>query len=128
MASALYPIGKGAFMGADIDIDNDTIKLALVADAYTYSAAHDFWNDVSSNVVGTPATLTISRTDNVVDATDVTYTSVSGADIGALVMYKDTGDPATSPLIAFIDIATVSPNGGDINVNFDNGANKIFAL
>jgi hypothetical protein len=48
-----------------------------------------------------------------------------------VVIWKDTGNPATSPLIALIDTATgipVATTGGDITVYFDNGANKIFKL
>ena len=48
-----------------------------------------------------------------------------------MLIYKDTGDNATSPLIALIDSATglpITPNGGDIIVVWDNGANKIFKL
>ena len=65
------------------------------------------------------------------DANDVTFTSVTGASIEAIVLYKDTGTDSTSPLIAFIDTATglpITPNGGDIIVTWDNGANKIFKL
>ena len=49
----------------------------------------------------------------------------------ALLIYKDTGTEATSPLIAYIDTATglpVTPNGGNITVTWDNGTNKIFKL
>ena len=47
------------------------------------------------------------------------------------MLYRDTGVEATSALIAYIDTATglpITPNGGDIIVNWDNGANKIFRL
>ena len=48
-----------------------------------------------------------------------------------LVIYRDTGVEGTSALIAYIDAATglpITPNGGDIIVAWDNGANKIFKL
>ena len=48
-----------------------------------------------------------------------------------MVIYQDTGDVNTSRLIAFIDTATglpVTPNGGDIVVEWSNGAVKIFKL
>jgi phage tail sheath gpL-like len=67
----------------------------------------------------------------VADAADFSWTGVSGAQSEAIVVYKDTGSAATSNLIAFIDTATnlpVTPNGGDITVTLDNGANRIFAL
>ena len=47
------------------------------------------------------------------------------------MIYRDTGTEATSPLIAYIDTATglpITPNGGDIIVVWDDGANKIFRL
>ncbi len=65
------------------------------------------------------------------DGADVTFTSVSGPTIEAIVIYRDTGTEATSPLIAYIDTATglpITPNGGDIIVTWDNGANKIFKV
>jgi hypothetical protein len=38
---------------------------------------------------------------------------------------------SSSPLICIFDTATnlpVTPNGGDITIQFDNGTNKIFKL
>lgn len=129
MASALYPSFKELLLGGDIALDSDTIKAAIVdTGTYTYSSAHDFYNDVSG-VVGTPQTLASkSITSGVFDAADVTYTAVSGNSVEAVVLYKDTGNTATSPLIAYIDGISVTPNGGNITVQWDNGANKIFAL
>ncbi len=49
----------------------------------------------------------------------------------AMILFKDTGVESTSRLIAYMDTAVglpTTPNGSDINVVFDNGANKIFKL
>lgn len=131
MANALYPIGKKAILDADIDLLSDTIKVALVdTGTYTYSAAHDFYNDVSG-VVGTPGTLASkTTTGGVFDAADLTFTAVSGSSVEALIIYKDTGNAATSNLIAYIDTAAsglpVTPNGGDITITWN--ASGIFAI
>ena len=59
---------------------------------------------------------------------------MSGATINAIVIYKDTGTEATSPLIAYIDTATglpITPNGGDIIVTWDeinSGINNLISL
>lgn len=129
MASALYPSFKALLLGGDIDLANDTIKAALIdTGTYTYSSAHDFYNDLSG-VVGTPGTLASkSITSGVFDAADQVYSSVSGASVEAVVLYKDTGNTATSDLIAYIDGISVTPNGGNITVAWDNGSSKIFAL
>lgn len=134
MANVKYPSYKELIMGTGLNLSSDTIKAALVdTGTYTYSAAHDFYNDVSAAVVGTPVTLASKTiTGGVFDAADVTFTSVSGSTVEAIVIYKDTGNTATSPLIAYIDSVSsglpVIPNGGNINITWDSGANKIFAL
>ena len=133
MTNALYTKAKEAFLSAGVNLASDTIKVALV-DTGTYTvniATHQFYSSVTG-VVGTPQTLASKTvTNGVFDAADVTFTSVTGATVEALIIYKDTGSSATSPLIAYIDTATglaVTPNGGDITITWDNGANKIFAL
>jgi hypothetical protein len=54
-----------------------------------------------------PVTLTSATTGGAADASDCTFSAVSGASIEAIVIYKDTGTESTSPLIAIIDTATV---------------------
>lgn len=134
MANLLYDKGREKFLSGSISWSGDTIKVALV-DTASYainSSSDEFYSTVSAAVVGTPQTLgTKTVTAGVADSADVTYTAVTGATVEALVIYKDTGVAATSPLIAYIDSATnlpVTPNGGDITITWDNGANKIFKL
>jgi len=135
MASALYDKARKAFADGDIDLLNDTIKCVLI-DAADYTvdlANHDFLDDVASGArVGTVQTLgSKTTTAGVFDAADVTFSSVSGDQCEAILIYKDTGTEGTSPLIAYIDSATglpVTPNGGDIQIQWDNGSNKIFKL
>lgn len=135
MSNALYDKGREAFLKGDIDWLNDDIKVVLVdTDDYSVDLAnHDFLNDIdagarvatSSNLAGKTATA------GVADANDATFSAVTGDVSEALAIYKDTGDPSTSPLIAYIDAATglpVTPNGGDIVIQWDDGANKIFKL
>lgn len=136
MASALYPKFKEALLSQSpsIDLDTDTIKVALVNTStdYTYSSSHQYKSSVTSYAGTTDQTLTSpSITNGVFDAADVTFSAVaiSGSKTAAaLVVYKDTGSAATSPLIAYIEVSAVTPNGGDIGVTWDSGANKILAL
>ena len=129
MASAIYPKFKQKLMEGSINIPSDTIKIALVdTGTYTYSASHEFFSSITG-VVGTPVTLSNKTvTSGVFDADDAVFSAVSGASVEAVVIYKDTGSAATSPLIIFIDGISVTPNGGSITIQFDSGANKIFAL
>lgn len=136
MANALYAKFKESLLSQNpsVDLDTDTIKVALVSSTYTPNTASNQYYSSVSGVIGTPATLSgKSVTDGVFDASDVTFTSVtSTATVTQLVLYKDTGTASNSPLIALIDSATsglpVTPNGGDITISWDNGTNKIFRL
>jgi hypothetical protein len=133
MANAIYPLYKQALLDAssDVDLNDGTVKVALVdTDTYTYSAAHDFLDDLSG-VVGTAQTIgNTTVTGGVFDGDNVTFTAVSGAEVEALVIYIDTGNAATSRLVAYIDTGQtglpVTPNGGDIQIQWN--ASGIFAL
>jgi len=134
MANKLFPKGAEKLLsGSSINLVSDTIKVALLSDAYTYSASHEFLSDVSASALNTAQTLgTKTVTGGVFDAADAVYTAVTaGANARYLAIYKDTGVAGTSPLIHFVDTVTGLPmatNGGDITVQWDNGAYKIFSL
>lgn len=135
MANALYDKGREKFLKGEISWSNDNIKAVLVDIAdYTVNITTDeFLSSVASGGrVATSANFTGKTTSSgIADATDITWAAVIGDPSEAIVIYKDTGSPATSPLIAYIDTATglpVTPNGGDIQVTWDNGTNKIFKL
>lgn len=132
MASAVYTSAKKAFLDADIDLLVDTIRAVLIdTGTYTFSAAHDFYNDLSG-VVGTESGALASKTTTggTFDAADITFTAVTGNTVEAIVIFKDTGNVATDALIAYIDSASsglpVTPNGGDINIVWN--ASGIFSL
>jgi hypothetical protein len=133
VANALYPAFKQACLNGDINLPTADVKVLLVdLDEYTYSAAHDFLDDVPAPAriasSGNLASKTI--TGGVFDAADPTFTSVTGAESEAVIVYIDTGTVGTSRLIGYFDTGVtglpVTPNGGDIDVTFN--ASGIFAL
>jgi hypothetical protein len=141
MSNSLYDYGRGQFLQAGINWLSDTIKTALVnTSSYTVNtASHQFLADVTAGAFVAPSsgvqagtTLTSKgATAGAASAANVTFSSVSGSTVGAIIIFKDTGSAATSPLIAYIDTATglpITPNGGDIIVTWDTGTNKIFKL
>lgn len=134
MANVLYDPGRDAFLNGDIDYTNDTIKVYLIdTDDYTFSAAHQYLSQVTAGSRVANATLAGKSTSaGVADANDTVLSSVSGDQCEALILVKDTGNESTSPLIGYIDTASaglpVTPNGGDITITWDSGANKIFKL
>ena len=129
MASALYTDFKEELLKGTHDLLNDTIKVVLIDAAdYTFSAAHTQLSQVAAGAQVASATLAgVSVTNGVVDASDTTVSSVSGDEFEAVILYNDTD--ANDALICYIDsITATTPNGNDILITWDNGANKIFSL
>ena len=125
MANAFYPKYLEAVIQASSNSSlAGTVKAALVdTGTYTYSSAHDFYDDVSG-VVGTPQTIgSKTYTNGLFDGADVTFSAVSGASAEAIIIYIDTGTASTSRLVAYIDTGVtglpVTPNGGDIVITWN---------
>lgn len=135
MANALFASFKGQLLKADCDLD-DSIKVVGVdhADDTPVPATDDFLDDIAAGarVFTSGALASKTFTGGVFDADDVTISTVTGDPFESLVLFNDTpGTEATKDLIAFIDTATglpCTPNGADITIQWDSGANKIFAL
>lgn len=131
----LYGKGREGFLGGDIDWDADVIKVVAVdvADYTVDINVHEFLADIPAVArVSTSDALTAkTKALGVAGAANSVFPAVTGDPFEAVVVFQDTGDAATSRLIAYIDEATglpMAPNGGDINMNFDTGPNKIFKL
>jgi hypothetical protein len=123
--------------GSLVDLDADTIRVAMVSSAYTYSDAHQFYSDLTG-VIGaaaaynTNAQLTSVTMDatGAISAANTTITDTSATACAGLVIYKQGASAAASPLIAFISAGTglpFTPNG-NVLITWDTGANKIAKL
>lgn len=135
MANAMYDKGREAFAGGLIDWDTDDTRVVLLDedDDAPNLATDDFLDDISA-----PARVAVSgamagktQTDGILDANDVVIATVSGDQFESITIYKHTGTDSTSRLIANHDTGTgfpTTPNGGDITIAWDNGANKILKL
>lgn len=144
MANALYPVWKQEIMKgtSGYDLDNDTSTdgpyCALVdTGVYTYNAADTVYNagganDVESANQGTDQRITgPTCTTGLFDGSDLTFTSVTGSSIEALVIYRhNSGADTTWPLVCYLDTSVtglpVTPNGGNITVTWN--ASGIFQL
>jgi hypothetical protein len=144
MANALFDPGREGFLDGTIDYDTAVIKVSPIR-GYTFSAAHKFVSDVTGaggTIHGAAAVTLASKTvtAGVADAADITFTALTatGAAACSLLIYQASAvtggaDVAATAqrVIGWIDTGTnipFTPNGGDVTVAWDNGANKIFKL
>jgi len=135
--SGLYDSARESFLLGDLEWDAFDTRVILMDDAdhTTNLATDDFLDDIAAGarVAVSGAMSGKTTTDGTADASDdsPTFSAVSGDVSEELVIYYHTGVDGTSSLIVNIDSATglpVTPNGGDITVQWDNGADKIFTL
>jgi hypothetical protein len=133
MASKLYGNFLKLALNKEVDWDTDTIKVALLSNAYTPDQdAHDYFNDVSANEVsGTgytaggatlaSKTITYDSGSNVItlDAADTTWSS-STITARYAVVYGSTGTSSTSPLIGYVDFGSdQSSSNGNFTITWD---------
>lgn len=132
MADAVPNSFKNQIASGNIDFDADTFKLMLLDNNHSNDIdSQEFIDDVSTNEVSgtgysaggqTIANIAVT-TDNAndqaeVDGDDVTWSSSSiTARYG--VVYKDTGTPATSPIVCILDFGSdKTSSNGDFTVQF----------
>jgi hypothetical protein len=138
MANALYPIWKQEVMQATSNTSlGGTVKQTFVdiTSAYAYSGGHGFVSDLGAydnpNYGGATSLSLKTFANGTFDATDTTTTGLSGAnEVGAIVLYIDSGSEATSRLVLYLDSSITgmpfTPSGGDVTVQWN--ASGIFTL
>ena len=134
MANDIFDQGKQEMVAGLAWLTDDIKVLLIDTGSHSISLSADRHHDdiTPAAIIATSANMTTKTiADGILDAADFTFTAVSGASVEAMIVYKDTGVSATSPLLLLIDTATglpLTPTGGDISVVWDAGANKIMAL
>jgi len=136
MANALYAKAKEAFLGADLDLLNVSLKTALVKSTYIVDLVnHEFLSDVgASNIAATSVALEqITIDDGVFDAENETIENYGTSGFSYLIIYQDSGLSSTSRLIAYIDTADGLPVNStnetiSITIQWSDLATKIFSL
>lgn len=120
-----------------IDLDTDTLKVALVTSSYTPNTAHDEWSDVSANEVATGSGYTTGGvtlaspvvTNSNIDYNDVVWTSLTKTFRYAVIYKSGSGGGLTNPLICYLLLdstpADVVSSGSNYTIQW-NSTNKLF--
>jgi hypothetical protein len=134
MASKLYGQFLSQALNKEIDWDTDTIKVALLTNAYTPNQdTHNYYDDVSGNEVSgtgytgggvtlTNKTNTYNGASNVIvlDADDVTWSSSTITARYAVVYDASPATNATKPLIGYVDFGSdQSSSNGNFTITWD---------
>lgn len=135
MASKLYGQFLQQALNKEVDWDTDTIKVALLSNAYTPDQdAHNYFDDVVANeVTGTGYTaggLTLANKTNtynsatnviVLDADDVTWSASTITARYAVIYDATPATDATKPLIGYVDFGSdQSSSNGNFTITWDS--------
>lgn len=125
MSNTRYPLGLKAVADADVDLLVDTISVQGYSGAAVYNAAHDFLDDIAGSKAGSPVTLAgKATTGGLLTFTSPLAFTFPAVTVVALVLYKNTGNDATSQLLAWIDqrldgtALSIVGNGTVVNLNW----------
>jgi hypothetical protein len=135
MANTIHPKGRQKWLEGSIAWLTDDFKAVIVDATYVYSEAHEFLDDLTGVVATSPNLASKTSTDGIADADPSVFSTVPAGPAGTQVwVYKDTGTPATSPLLVYWDadassvLLSVTPDGGNIQAIWSDGALKMFRL
>lgn len=133
MASGWYNSGLRDVVDRTIDLAADTIKIILVTSSYTPDPDHDFASDLTNELSGTGYTggfggggrktigskaFETDTTNNRVEFTfgATTWTGINAGSPKYAILVKEITNDAATRLIAYLDLGTVTTNGGDLTI------------
>lgn len=135
MANFMYPSIKTRMLTGQFNWTGDDVVVVLIATGqYVPSINHTSLLDVPASArVATSDVLTGRTVDvNVVDADDYLYTYVAGPQVDSVLLVSKGTNDATSWLICHLDETVVglpfAPSAGPVQLTWNDGPNKIFAL
>jgi hypothetical protein len=137
MANAIYNKYKEALLGGESDIaldDGNLIVALLNTDNETYSSTDQFYGDLTlpaNTIIASANLANVSVTNGVLDADDVDFGPITEqTSVEALLFYIDTGNTATSRLVAYMDTNVtglpITPDGSNVEITWDTSG--IFQL
>ena len=126
MASGTYNRFKANLMNKIVDLEGDTIKIALLNNSHSFTATHNTWSQVSANEVSgtgytaggaTLAGKAVTQASTTKwDATDVTWSTATITAYHAVIV----DITATSNLICSIDLGGAQTvTAADLTIQFD---------
>lgn len=132
MTNSVYPSLLEYFL--EFLVNNDVKASLIDTTVYTYTPSTDkYYSSIPSNAIISSGVLLTGKTGTLGEfmADDCQWNSVEGNQVGAVVFYQDTGDSATSRLVAYFDTISgvpFTPNGSSVSLSWDKTAGYIFKI
>jgi hypothetical protein len=122
MANFVYPSAGVLLLTAGLNFVSGTVRATLVDGAdYTPTTAHDFFDDVPSGArVASGNLASKTTTGGTFDAADLVLSTVTGDPTELIVIsFADGAESAQSLFCCYDTGVSVTPNGGNITIQFN---------
>ena len=130
MANAIYDKYKEALLGGEdnIALTSNLMISLLNSDNEMYLDTDQYYDNINSaanTIVATIELANVSVTDGILNADDVTFVSVTEeTECEALLFWIDTGNTATSRLVAYMDTnidgLPITPDGSNVDITWSS--------
>lgn len=130
MANAIYDKYKEALLGGEdnIALTSNLMISLLNSDNEMYLDTDQYYDNINSaanTIVATVELANVSVTDGILNADDVTFVSVTEeTECEALLFWIDTGNTATSRLVAYMDTnidgLPITPDGSNVDITWSS--------
>lgn len=132
MANSIYDSARAGFATAQYNWLTDNVGYVLVdTNVYTYASTHAAYSaiPVGARIAsGTLSSKTVHSSGGL-KADNISISALTGAYVGAVVLYKVGGTEAASPLLVYLDTISglpFAPSGGNVLISWN--ANGIFKV
>lgn len=120
MSYNVYTTALNKMLTAELgNLTSVTVKCSPVTASYVYNATHGYVSDLGASTLGSATLTNLVASNGVLTCDNFTFTGIASGTTTALVYYIDTGNPASSPLLAYDSSATNLPftfTGADVLV------------
>ena len=139
MTPRMYNVGARELgSGGDTNWEQDTIKVLLLDDTYTFDASHEFVNDLTGELTGTGyerktlsgKSATLSGNEYLYDAADIEWDDLDPNEDGIkhIVFFREGADDTDSVLLSSVERDQLfDPAGATYRVELEDGVIKATA-
>lgn len=110
MAASLYPTAYAGLLSGDIDWTALNVKAVLLTGSFVYDSGHIFRDEIHEDFViaESDAVETPTYVDGVAGGQPAAFLQLlSNKEVQHVILYDDTGDPAYSRLLLYLDADAV---------------------
>lgn len=137
MAGFVFPKAAQKFSIGQLDVTDGTLKVVLLTSTYEIDPATEFLSGIpdadrvgTATVIADVTSVSDDSIGTVINGDGVIMAAVaSGLACDRVLIFSDSGDPATSPVVAVVQLGDpVTPVGNDVDITWSDSPAAIIVF